>query len=332
MGTTSVYAMMVSRKLAAFLGFSVLTLAGPAQALPAVSPKHKPVAKPKTGPGGKPLPQAKRSPKVQPKANPTPKAKPASKSKPGASSLPVPKQMLPIQRGTPQLDPKISRALRKPKKLSKGGIVDVARRFGIDATRNDVESTTALSVRRPYHGPGAYMSLEGAREVRPQAHADGHALVDADAELRRVFGTGPATTPAHTPEALARQYDPLHPDFPASAEATVQGPHLGLHVQAAAHRDYVVSCRVKAGQDGVDYGVRVEVDGTYSHMIPALSTESGRISFALPRSNRTRGIDLQIVAGRKRTAQNSPGFGAVVVGQRKVVRFAVSRCDITPVS
>ncbi len=302
--------MTLHRKLAGFLGFSVLAIAGPAQALPTVSPKNKPAAKSPKGPGNAPLPKAKPSPKV----------------------LPVPEQMQPINRTRPQLDPKLAKALRNPKALSKTRIAGIAGRFNIDVAPNDVEATTTLTVRRPYRGPGAYMSFDSPRDVHPQTPSDGLATLDSQAELRRVRGTGPTPVPSETPEMLAQQFDPLHPDFPAAAEATLDGSHLGLHLQAAANRDYVVSCRVRASESTADFGVRVEVNGSYSHMLAAIAPERGRISFALPRASRVRGIDLQLVAAVPITAQDGLGFGAAVAGRRRVTAFSVSRCDITPLS
>ena len=186
--------------------------------------------------------------------------------------------------------------------------------------------------RRPYRSPGAYMNFEGARTIRTNAPSEGLATIDGGAEVRRVRGTGPQTVPAQTPEMLAQQYDPLHPDFPPSADATISGPHLALHFRAAPDRDYVVSCRVRTNSDSADFGVRVAADDAYAQMLPALAPRQGRVSFAIRRASRARGIDLQIVAARPITGADGLGLGGVIAGQRLPVPFSVSRCDVTPLA
>lgn len=307
------------RKLLGSLGFLVAAIAGSAHALPGA--KHKPSKGATTSP-----------------LHPSPGAKPPSKSKskpskgPSRNPLPVPKSMEPTTKPTQTLDPKLAKALRKARQLDKARIVGVAGRFNIQAATSDVESTTTLTVRRPYRSPAAFMNFEGARALHTNAPSDGLATIEGGADVRRVRGTGPSTVPAETPEMLARQYDPLHPDFPPSAEATLSGPHLALHFRADANRDYVVSCRVRTDTASADFGVRVAVDEAHAQMIPALAPSRGRVSFAIRRANRARGIDLQLVAARPITGSDGLGIGGVIAGQRLPVPFSVSRCDITPLS
>ncbi len=91
----------------------------------------------------------------------------------------------------------------------------------------------------------------------------------------------------------------------------------------------MISCRVEESRSHRpirDFGVRVEIDGRYSHMITALRRERGRISFAIEKATRRRGVDLQVLfasAAQDQTAMSE---------NRHVARFSVSRCDITPLS
>lgn len=310
---------MHQRKLLGSLGFLVLVVAGSAHALP--TSKHTPTKGASTSPFDK---------GAGGKGSAKPKAKPSKG--PSQNPLPVPKSLEPTTGPTQAVDPKLGKALRKARVLDKARIVDVAGRFNIQAATSDVETTTTLTVRRPYRSPGAYMNFEGARTIRTNAPSEGLATIDGGAEVRRVRGTGPQTVPAQTPEMLAQQYDPLHPDFPPSADATISGPHLALHFRAAPDRDYVVSCRVRTNSDSADFGVRVAADDAYAQMLPALAPRQGRVSFAIRRASRARGIDLQIVAARPITGADGLGLGGVIAGQRLPVPFSVSRCDVTPLA
>lgn len=292
--------------------------------LPVVSALVEPtaVAAPKkpTKPGPAPTPNAQ--PKTKPVAEPT---SPLPGSAPTPTVLPVPENMQPIAGVDPQLDPKIAKALSRGNALSKSKVASIAAKFSIPADANDVLEATSLSVRYPYSGPGAYLSFRGAYQVHPEAYPDGVASIGNNVDLRRVRDTGPPIVPAETGEDLLRQLNPLHPEFPGDADATITGDYLAIHFVAAPDRDYVVSCRVTGTTVGTQggtitrtYAVRVVVDGDHHHMIRGLDPVNGRVSFGIARGMTKRGIDLQILAYK---ADNLP----------TTYGFSVSRCDISPI-
>ena len=275
------------------------------------------------------------------KAYLAPKPKPSSQTSqfpPGKTPLPVPEKMKPTDVVVSKLNAKIARSLRKPNLLSKTEIAGIATRFKIPADPNDVRETTALTIRRAYASGGAWLTFPSTDGVRPEADPDGTASILGDGQLRRVRGTGPAITPSETYEDMNRQHDPLHPDFPADADVTINGGYLGIHLQAAANLDYVVSCRVSSeSTSGLTithervYAARVERSGTYSHLIRGLRPERGRVSFAIPRAASKRRFDIQLVSYRQVTSEDAFGWGGLVQGTNTLIDFSASRCDITPI-
>lgn len=124
---------------------------------------------------------------------------------------------------SPTLPKSARQGLQKVSPLPKGAKLDVIRSAGLNP--GGVESTTKLTVRRPYDSSQAFMSLLGASAVSPAEGAKGTAKLrgdmrDAEPEFGNPFGSNPIN--------LA---DPPPPDY-------------GIVVDFRAQKDrhYLVEC------------------------------------------------------------------------------------------
>jgi len=124
---------------------------------------------------------------------------------------------------TPTLPKSARQGLQKVSPLPKGAKLDVVRKAGLKPA--GVESTTKLTVRRPFDGTHAFMSFLGASAVNPAEGGKGTAKIrgdlrDAEPEIGNPFGSNPLNLP-----------DPPPPDY-------------GIVVDFRAQKDrhYVVEC------------------------------------------------------------------------------------------
>ena len=251
-------------------------------------------------------------------------AAPKSKKKKGAVTKTLPKKAIPVQKkhpglvklepvkakpkpvaGTqsPTLPKGARKGLQKVSPLPKGAKLDVVRGAGLNP--GGVESTTKLTVRRPYDGTHAFMSLLGASAVSPAEGSKGTAKIrgdmrDSEPEFGNPFGSNPVGLPEPPP------------------------PDHGIVVEFRAQKDrhYLVECAY-AQPPRPDYVPLafyrpLETTDFYTHVRDGGERIEGGLAV---RDN----LVVQVIPAQPRSRR-------VVVKVKSDYGFLTTGCSITPVT